>query len=85
MSFDSFREFLAMGGQGLYVWLSYGAAVIIILYNVASVRVAQRRFFQQARDRQRRHRQGAHTASAGGRPGARRIAGAAIAGESARS
>ena len=55
MSFGSFEEFLAMGGHGLYVWLSYGAAVIIVLYNMISVRLAQRRFYQDARDRERRH------------------------------
>ena len=55
MSFGSFQEFLAMGGHGLYVWLSYGAAVIIILYNVLSVRLKLHRFFQQARDRETRH------------------------------
>jgi len=55
MSFDSLGDFLAMGGHGLYVWLSYGAALIIVLYNVVSVRLAERRFFQEARDRERRH------------------------------
>ena len=55
MSFGSIEEFLAMGGHGLYVWLSYGAALIIVLYNVVSVRVAERRFFEEARDRERRH------------------------------
>lgn len=49
MSFESFEGFLAMGGHGLYVWLAYGAALIIVLGNVASVRVARRRFFRQAR------------------------------------
>lgn len=43
-----------MGGHGLYVWLSYGAALIIVLYNVISVRLALRRFYQEARDRERR-------------------------------
>lgn len=55
MSFSSFGEFLAMGGHGLYVWLSYGAALIIVLYNVVSVQVRQRRFFRQARDLERRN------------------------------
>ena len=55
MSFGSLEEFLAMGGHGLYVWLSYGAALIIVAYNVVSVRVAERRFFAEARDRERRH------------------------------
>lgn len=73
MSFSSFHEFLAMGGHGLYVWLSYGAALIIVVYNVLSVRLARRRFLQQARDRQRRH---AATTPAG--------AGVLVSGESSR-
>jgi heme exporter protein D len=54
MSFGSLSEFLAMGGHGLYVWLSYGAALIIVLYNVVSVQVRQRRYFRQAWDLERR-------------------------------
>lgn len=53
MSFTSLGEFLAMGGHGLYVWLSYGAAVIMVLYNVVSVRVQERRALQAARDARR--------------------------------
>ncbi len=34
MSFESFSDFLAMGGHGLYVWLSYGVAALIFLANV---------------------------------------------------
>ena len=30
MQFSSFNEFLAMGGYGFYVWLSYGACVIVM-------------------------------------------------------
>jgi len=56
MSFGSFGEFLAMGGHGLYVWLSYGATLIIVLYNVVSVQVRQRRFFREAGDLERRNR-----------------------------
>lgn len=36
MSFDSFSDFLAMGGHGLYVWLSYAIALFIILINLVS-------------------------------------------------
>lgn len=54
-AFGSLQEFFAMGGHGLYVWLSYGAAAIIVLYNVLSVRRGWRRFFEESRDRQRRH------------------------------
>jgi heme exporter protein D len=54
VSFGSFQEFLAMGGHGLYVWMSYGAALIIVLYNVLSVRLRLRRFYLQAADLERR-------------------------------
>jgi heme exporter protein D len=54
MSFDSWTEFFAMGGHGLYVWLAYGAALIVVLSNVVGVRVARRRFFRQARALERR-------------------------------
>jgi heme exporter protein D len=34
VSFDSFSEFLSMGGHGLYVWLSYALGLILILINL---------------------------------------------------
>ncbi|WP_027852723.1 heme exporter protein CcmD [Marinobacterium litorale] len=34
MSFNSFSEFLSMGGHGLYVWLSYALGLIVILANL---------------------------------------------------
>jgi heme exporter protein D len=54
MSFDSWSDFFAMGGHGLYVWLAYGSALIVIGLNVVGVRVARRRFFRQARALARR-------------------------------
>ena len=33
MQFESFTEFLAMGGHALYVWLAYGTTIIVILAN----------------------------------------------------
>ena len=54
MNFDSFAAFLAMGDHGLYVWLSYGAFVLVVAANVGSVRLARRRFFRQARAIERR-------------------------------
>ena len=50
MSFTSFEAFLAMGGHGLYVWLSYAAAAIIVAYNILSVNLRRRRFFRLAAD-----------------------------------
>lgn len=54
MSFSSLEEFIAMGGHGLYVWLSYGAGLIIVIYNVVAARVKFRRAMQTVRDRERR-------------------------------
>ena len=54
MNFDSFGEFLAMGGHGLYVWLAYGSAAVVVAANVLSVRAARRRFFRQAAALERR-------------------------------
>ena len=54
MSFDSVGDFLAMGGHGLYVWLAYGAAVIIVTANVISVRIGKRRSLAEARSLERR-------------------------------
>ncbi|MEI5638224.1 MULTISPECIES: heme exporter protein CcmD [unclassified Pseudoalteromonas] len=31
MQFESFSDFLAMGGYGFYVWLSYGTCVLILV------------------------------------------------------
>lgn len=59
MSFSSFGEFLGMGGHALYVWLSYGAAMAVLLYNVLAARSQQRRALQDVRDRMRREAGGA--------------------------
>lgn len=31
MQFDSFADFINMGGYGFYVWLSFGAGLVLIL------------------------------------------------------
>jgi heme exporter protein D len=55
--FASFADFLEMGKHGLYVWLSYGIALVIILYNVVAVILNKRRFFNEAKRRLRRERE----------------------------
>ena len=55
MSFESFAEFLAMGGHGLYVWLAYGSTVTVVLANVLSVRLARKRFLREAQALVRRN------------------------------
>ncbi|MDZ7670669.1 MAG: heme exporter protein CcmD [Gammaproteobacteria bacterium] len=54
MNFSSLEEFIAMGGHGLYVWLSYGAGLIIVVYNVVAARMKFKRALQAVRDRERR-------------------------------
>jgi len=54
MSFDTFSDFLAMGKHGLYVWLSYGVAVLVIAANVLALRRQRRRFLREARAHERR-------------------------------
>lgn len=52
--FESFADFLQMGKHGLYVWLSYGIGLIIIIYNILSVYWGRRHFFKQAKRRLKR-------------------------------
>jgi len=56
MSFSSLADFIAMGNHGLYVWLSYGATLTVILANVMAVRVRRRRFLRESRAIERRTR-----------------------------
>ena len=63
MSFESFADFIAMGGHGLYVWLSYSAAFIVVLANVFGVRMARNRVFRQGQALERRATTAAGTPS----------------------
>ena len=38
MYFDTFAEFLQMGKHGFYVWLAYGATVLVFLCSWISAR-----------------------------------------------
>ncbi|WP_369601772.1 heme exporter protein CcmD [Hahella sp. SMD15-11] len=33
MAFESLSQFFAMGGHGLYVWLSYGVGLVVLIIN----------------------------------------------------
>lgn len=54
MSFNSFSEFLSMGGHGLYVWLSYGLGLAVILINVILPRLQRNRLLVEQKRRLRR-------------------------------
>jgi len=57
VSFDSWGDFFAMGGHGLYVWLSYSLSLVVVLGNVVAVRGRRRRYLQQQRDLELRNQQ----------------------------
>ena len=52
--FSSFADFLQMGTHGLYVWLSYGIALAIFIYNIFSAYWLKRQYFINAKRRLRR-------------------------------
>jgi len=56
VSFESFSDFLYMGGHALYVWVSYALGVVVIVANVVAPLRARRRFFTVEAERTRRTR-----------------------------
>ncbi len=54
MSFDSFGEFLAMGGHGFYVWWSYLLTVAVVGFVLVWPLWRRRRFLAEQRGRLRR-------------------------------
>lgn len=42
MNWNSTADFFAMGGHGYFVWMSYGAAVVLMLAEPCLARVRQR-------------------------------------------
>ncbi|WP_438362347.1 heme exporter protein CcmD [Marinobacterium sedimentorum] len=50
VKFESMADFIGMGGHGLYVWLAYGIALVILLLNVVQpLRQTRQLLNQQAR------------------------------------
>jgi|TARA_B110000908_G_scaffold172702_1_gene242145 heme exporter protein D len=45
MQFDSFSDFLTMGGHGVYVWTVYGIALLVLSALVITPLRRDRRFF----------------------------------------
>ncbi len=54
MSFDSFAELLAMDGHALYVWASYGLALLVLTANALVPVLYHRRLLHQQWQQQRR-------------------------------
>jgi len=47
MHFQSFSEFLAMGGYGFFVWLSFGLTYLLLIGLIAGSVYQQKQFKQQ--------------------------------------
>lgn len=54
MQFESFSDFLAMGGYGLYVWLSFGVAGISLALLAGISRWERKRLVQAIGQEQHR-------------------------------
>ena len=46
-SFDSFSEFLSMGGYAIYVWSAYAFFVVILIFNIWQPMLARKKYFKQ--------------------------------------
>ena len=58
MSFDSFADFVAMGGHGTYVWTAYALALGVVTFIIASPIRRRRRFLAEHAARLKRSGQG---------------------------
>ncbi len=47
-------EFFAMGGHGVYVWISWGAFALVLAYNLLSPRMTLRQLHRSLARQQRR-------------------------------
>jgi len=54
LSFDSFTDFIAMGGHAGYVWPAYGLGLVVLAALVLAPIRARRRFFAVEGERVRR-------------------------------
>ncbi|MEA2118935.1 heme exporter protein CcmD [Halovibrio sp. HP20-50] len=54
MAFDSFYEFLAMGGHAPYVWSAWGVTALLLITTVWHARVEQRQLLKGLKRRARR-------------------------------
>lgn len=57
--FESFADFLAMGKHGFYVWLAYGLAALVVLWNVLQPILQRRRLFKLQAQQLRREKKNA--------------------------
>ena len=51
MQWNSFSEFISMGGYGFYVWASYGVTFVLLAAELIMLRSRKRRITRQATTR----------------------------------
>ena len=54
MSFNTFSEFVQMGGHGFFVWTAYGITLVVLSYNIINPMVMNRRFVKLQKQNLRR-------------------------------
>ncbi|RKF20445.1 heme exporter protein CcmD [Alginatibacterium sediminis] len=54
MHFDSFSDFLAMGGYAFYVWLAYGISAASLIVLIINSVVSRRQLFRSIATQNRR-------------------------------
>ena len=54
MVFDSFTDFVAMGGYGLYVWLSFFLSFVVLAGVALETLLAKRQLVKKSRQLQQR-------------------------------
>lgn len=54
IAFESFADFLAMGGHGLYVWSTYGLCAALMTWTAVLPLLARRRYLNDLARRRRR-------------------------------
>ena len=48
MQWNSFSEFISMGGYGFYVWGSYGVTLVLLAAELIMLRARKKRLTEQA-------------------------------------
>lgn len=56
MAFESWADFWSMGRHGFYVWLVYGSAALVVLWNVWQPYGLRKKLEQEQRAALRRER-----------------------------
>ncbi len=46
-SFDSFSDFIAMGGYAAYVWSAYAFFILVLIFNIWQPILARKKYLKQ--------------------------------------